>query len=181
MIPPERPYFQLQQAREIASAFEKHSVEFLFIGKGAAIILGYPAATQDVDIFPRKNAENGRRIIAALKELGFSIDDANAEKIIRGADFVQLNEGPFDVDLVFAPDGIEEFDDARSRSVVVDGLPVAHISDIIASKRAAGRQKDLIDLPLLEAFREEYEKSRHQTPRSAVEIALDRSKPGEID
>ena len=174
MNQPERPYFQLQQAREIASAFAEHNVEFLFIGKGGAIILGYPAATQDVDIFPRKSAENGRRIIDALNELGFNIDEANAEKIIRGADFVQLNEGPFDVDLVFAPDGIETFNDAHSRRVVVDGLPVANIRDIIASKKAAGRQKDLIELPLLEDFREEYEKSVRNDPKSAIEIALER-------
>ena len=31
-------------------------------------------------------------------------------------------------------------------------------SDIIASKRAARRPRDLIELPLLEAFREVYEK-----------------------
>lgn len=178
---PARPYFQLQQAREIASAFAKHSVEYLFIGKGGAIILGYPAATQDVDIFPRKSAENGGRIVAALNELGFSIDEANAEKIVRGADFVQLKEGPFDVDLVFAPDGIEAFDEAQSRQVVVDGLPVANIRDIIASKRAAGREKDRNDLPLLEAFRDEYEKSVRNEPRSAIEIALQSLKSDEPD
>ncbi len=38
------------------------------------------------------------------------------------------------------------------------GFPVLNIRDIIASKRAAKRARDLIELPLLEAFREVYEK-----------------------
>jgi hypothetical protein len=38
------------------------------------------------------------------------------------------------------------------------GFPVANISDIIESKRAANRPRDAVELPLLRAFREMYEK-----------------------
>jgi hypothetical protein len=101
--------FRPEQARIIADAFERHGVEYLFIGKGAAILLGYPGATQDVALFPRKSPENGRRIVAALREIGFSLTDADQADIIAGRDFVQIRAGPFDVDLVFAPDGIESY------------------------------------------------------------------------
>jgi hypothetical protein len=37
-----------------------------------------------------------------------------------------LKNGPFDLDLVFAPDGIERFDDAWQRHVEVEGFPVSH-------------------------------------------------------
>lgn len=40
---------------------------------------------------------------------------SEAAAIVRGKDFVQLKCGPFDLDLVFAPDGIESFDEAWSR------------------------------------------------------------------
>jgi hypothetical protein len=43
-----------------------------------------------------------------------------------GKDFVQLKNGPFDLDLVFAPDGIETFTDAWNRRVEVEGFPVCH-------------------------------------------------------
>ncbi len=173
---PERSYFQLEQAREVANAFARHGVEFLFIGKGGAIILGYPAATQDVDLFPKKSPQNGKKLVDALNELGFSVDKNIAEQIISGVDFVQLKDGPFDLDLVFAPDGIESFEVADKRKHVVDGFPVANIRDIIASKRESGREKDMVDLPLLEDFREEFEKSLKGELRSAVEIALDRTR-----
>jgi hypothetical protein len=60
MNQPNRSYFQLQQAQEVAEIFAKHQVEFMFIGRSGAIILGFPAATQDVDLFPKKSAENAK-------------------------------------------------------------------------------------------------------------------------
>ena len=67
---------------------------------------------------------------------------------------MQLKNGPFDLDLIFAPDGIERFEDAYERHVEVQGFPVCHIDDVIASKEASGRVKDRESLPRLKAFRE---------------------------
>jgi hypothetical protein len=55
--------------------------------------------------------------------------------------------------VVFAPDGIERFDDAWKRRVDVEGFPVCDIDDIVSSKRAANRQKDKESLPRLMSFR----------------------------
>ncbi|MBA2704471.1 MAG: hypothetical protein H0U60_11530 [Blastocatellia bacterium] len=129
----------------------------MFIGKSGAILLGYPGTTQDVDVYPRKDRENGRRIVAALKDLGFVLDNELSEEILRGKDFVQIKSGPFDIDLVFAPDGIENYSEARERMDTSSGFPVLNIRDIIASKRSANRPRDLVELPLLEAFRDVYE------------------------
>lgn len=152
-----RDQFNPAQAEEVAAAFAAHGVDYMFIGKSAAILLGYPGTTQDVDVYPRKDRENGRRIVAALKELGFVLDDELTEEILRGKDFVQIKSGPFDIDLVFAPDGIENYSAARQRMDTSSGFPVLNIRDIIASKRSANRPRDRIELPLLEAFREVYE------------------------
>lgn len=104
--------FRPEQARIVADAFEKHGIEYLFIGKSGAILLGYPGATQDVD-------------------------------------------------LVFAPDGIENYEDAARRAERIENFPVMSIADIIASKRAAGRKRDLAELDLLEEFRKVYEAQKH--------------------
>ena len=154
-----RDQFSPAQAQEVAAAFAMQAVDYMFIGKSGAILLGYPGTTQDVDIYPRKDPENGTRIVAALKDLGFTIDTKLEEEIIRGKVFVQIKSGPFDIDLVFAPDGIENYEGARSRMDVSSGFPVANIRDIIASKRSAGRPRDAVEVPLLEAFREVYEGS----------------------
>ena len=149
--------FRPEQARIVAEAFAKHGVDYLFIGKGGAILLGYPGATQDVDLFPRKSADNGRRIVAALEEIGFALSSADRTDIVNGKVFVQISSGPFDIDLVFAPDGIESYEAAAKDSIRVENFPVMAIADIIASKRAAGRRRDLAEIDLLEEFRREYE------------------------
>jgi hypothetical protein len=146
--------FDYKQAEEIRDAFARHGVRYLFIGKSGAIILGFPDTTQDADLFVEKSAENGRRAIAALRELGFGLQENQEREIERGKDFIQIKSGPFDLDLVFAPDGIERFEDAWKHHVEVDGFPVCHIDDIIASKVAANRPKDREGLPRLRAFRE---------------------------
>lgn len=146
--------FSYKQARDIAAVFDKHGVSYLFIGKSGAIILGYPDTTQDADIFVEKSPANGRALVSALMELGFPLSEDRRREVERGKDFIQLRFGPFDLDLIFAPDGIETFDDAKSRSLVIEGLPVCHPDDIIKSKEAANRVKDRESLPRLKAFRD---------------------------
>ena len=148
------PAFEYRQAEEIREAFARHEVRYLFIGKSGAILLGFPDTTQDADIFVEKGVENGRAIVAAVRELRFDLTPEQAAEIERGKDFVQLKNGPFDLDLVFAPDGIERFEDAWARRVDVEGFPVCHIDDIIASKVASNRLKDRESLPRLRSFRE---------------------------
>lgn len=168
--------FRPLQAEEIARAFHEEKVDYLFIGKSGAILLGYPGTTQDVDIFPARSPENGKRIAAALKKTGFEISAKLEKEIIAGRDFVQIKSGPFDVDLVFAPDGIKNFAEAKKRGLREGIFHVANLRDIIASKRASGRQKDKIELPLLENFRVEFEKRRAPALRPARDIASKKSR-----
>ena len=100
-----------------------------------------------------RSPKNGKALVRALIELGFGLTASQQQEIQRGKDFVQLKNGPFDLDLVFAPDGIERFEDAWLRRVDVEGFPVCHPDDIIASKRAANRDKNRESLPRLESFR----------------------------
>ena len=129
-------------------------MRYLFIGKSGAILLGYPDTTQDADVFLEKTEANGQASVQALRELGFALDESQAAEITRGKDFVQLKNGPFDVDLVFAPDGIDTFQEAWDRHVEVEGFPVCHLDDILRSKAATNRVKDRESLPRLRAFRE---------------------------
>ncbi len=146
--------FEYARAQEVRDAFGRHGVRYLFIGKSGAILLGYSDTTQDVDLFVEKRPENRQRAAAALAELGFDLSPQEHAEIERGKDFVQLRNGPFDIDLVFAPDGIESFDEAWARKVDVEGFPVCHPDDIIRSKEAAGRARDRESLPRLRAFRD---------------------------
>ena len=157
--------FEYRQAEEIRDVFARHGVRYLFIGKSGAILLGFPDTTQDADLFVEKSPDNGRVLAVALRELGFPLDDEQAAQIERGKDFVQLKNGPFDLDLIFAPDGIERFADAWRRRIEVEGFPVCHLDDIIASKQASGRVKDRESLPRLRSFREYWLRHHGQLQR----------------
>jgi hypothetical protein len=152
--------FEYLQAEQIRDAFARHGVRHLFLGKSGAILLGFADTTQDADVFLERTQENGAAAVAALLELGFNLNDDLQAEIRRGKVFVQLKNGPFDIDLIFAPDGIERFEDAWQRHIEVEGFHVCHIDDIIASKEAAGRARDRESLPRLKAFRE-YWKQHH--------------------
>ena len=157
--------FEYRLAKEVHAALANHGVKYLFLGKSGAIVLGFPDTTQDADLFVQKSAENGAALTLALRQMGFPLSAEQQAEITRGKDFIQLRDGPFDLDLIFAPDGIESFEDAWARHVEVEGLPVCHPDDIIASKKAAGRAKDLESLPRLIKFRDHWERNlRPKTP-----------------
>jgi len=146
--------FEYRQAEEVRDVFARHKVRYLFLGKSGAILLGFPDTNQDVELFVEKTPGNGQALTKALRELDFELTDLQIQELTAGKDFVQLKNGPFDLDLIFAPDGIEQFEDAWQRRIEVEGFPVCHLDDIIASKEAAGRAKDRESLPRLKAFRE---------------------------
>jgi hypothetical protein len=154
--------FEYRQAEEVRAAFDEQGVRYLFLGKSGAILLGFPDTTQDADLFMERSVVNGEAAVLALGLLGFILTEDQKAEIRRGKDFIQLKNGPFDLDLIFAPDGIERFEDAWGRRVVVEGFPVCHPDDIVASKKAANRAKDRESLPRLEAFRD-YWKARRSS------------------
>lgn len=172
MKTPVREQFSPLQAQEVNRAFRAEGIDYLFIGKSGAILLGYPATTQDVDLFVPKSKANALKIIRALRALGFTVNRQLRQALITGKDFVQIKSGPFDLDIIHAPDGIPDYETAKRRSVMHDGYPVANLRDIIASKRASNRKKDLPDLELLEEFRKEYSKIHSGEIETAFQKAL---------
>jgi hypothetical protein len=95
--------FEFKNAQELGRVCQRHGVKYLFFGKSGAILLGFSDTTQDVDLYVEKQAANCGKLVDALGEQqGFA----------GLKDFIQLRNGGFDLDLIFAPDGIERFDDA---------------------------------------------------------------------
>ena len=56
--------FEYRQAEEIAAAFARHGVRYLFLGESGAILLGYPDTTQDAVLFVEKTPANGSALVA---------------------------------------------------------------------------------------------------------------------
>jgi predicted nucleotidyltransferase len=146
-------------------ALASHSVEFVIIG-GVAISLhssGY--LTYDIDFCFSRKRENLRRISTALSafkpklrgfpdELPFIWD----EQTLAGGTSFTLKTSIGDIDLLGEVAGVGDFDAALMQSVAFDmfgyEVRVLTIEALIKAKRAAGRTKDLLILPELEALLE---------------------------
>ena len=142
------------QVRVVAEALAQENVTYLLIGKGGAIIHGFPDTTQDTDIFVLKSAKNSQALVRAARKIGFDLSETEEREIHAGKDFVQLRNGPFDLDVIFSPDGIDSFEKAWRNGRDIDGYKVCSLDDIIASKKSANRTKDRESLARLDDFRQ---------------------------
>jgi hypothetical protein len=136
---------------ELQYVFEKLGVEYMIIGGGSAVIQGFNMMTQDIDIYPLDSKMNNKKVLEALEILGFIFSDKEKDEILRGKDFIQFEE-PFQIDLVFYPDGFNSYGEAKKYKIEKDGFPVMKIDGLIKSKKAANRPKDKMVLAALEDF-----------------------------
>jgi hypothetical protein len=167
---------------EILRALERHGVRYVLIGAAAARIAGAPVVTEDIDVTPATDRANLERLADALRELDARLRSAgdpegvlfpvDADMLIS-AEMWTLTTAVGDLDVCFTPSGTRGYDDLRreaSRERVSRGLivTVASLRDVIRSKEAAGRAKDLAQLPLLRQTLEQIRKRERRPP------ALDR-------
>lgn len=156
-------------AAGILEVFNRHDVEYVVIGAFAAIAQQAPIpATRDIDLTPRASSENLSRLSSALHELGARIRaDGDPDGLPFDHDGPSLgrvrvwnlicDQGEFD--LSFFPSGFDEGYEQLSRRahrVAVEGtvVVIADLDDVIRSKEAAGRPKDLRVLPILYRHRQ---------------------------
>jgi predicted nucleotidyltransferase len=155
-------------AAAIAAAFNEHGVRYVVIGAFAAIAQGAPIApTRDVDFTVDDSSDNLARLSAALTELDArvrtdSVEDGlpfahDAASLARAGMWNLIcSYGEFDI--AFRPSGFQGgYTELQTHAhrVMVDGVDVsvADLDDVIRSKEAAGRPKDLQVLPGLYRYR----------------------------
>lgn len=142
----------LNQLRGVYSSLQKHNVRYITIGGVAAILHGVPHATFDLDILIEATLENVQRLLDALLEAGLATAEmTTAEDVL--AHEITIFRDRVRIDVQTATPGIE-FEEAWQRKEAMNyrkqAFYVVAIEDLIASKRAAGRDKDLEDIRLLE-------------------------------
>jgi hypothetical protein len=155
---------------EIIKVLDRYQVEYLIIGGVGSIIQGAYISTKDLDLIPMTTKENFFRLSAALRELGGRLRGAEDVYIpITPALLINMHIGTWvtkfgDLDILYSiPSGDKGeqynfeklFKDSRKGRVGHLVVRVASLKDIIASKRFAGRAKDLAVLSELEKLLEQ--------------------------
>lgn len=145
------------------------AVRYVVIGAFAGRILGSPTLTRDLDICPARDRANLDRLAEVLRGLHARLRGVEAvvPVILDGRTLVAGDAFTFstdagDLDVLGTPQGTAGYDDLARTSTVIDldgvRVQVASIDDLIRMKRAAGRPKDLVELEILGALREEIDR-----------------------
>jgi hypothetical protein len=150
-------------AESIVATLNTYGVKYVVIGAFAAQLHGAPIPrTRDVDVTPASDAANLKRLSAALHELGARVriaDDPEGVPFdhdgpsLGRARVWNLTSPHGEFDISFVPSGTEGYEDLARNAQVIEShgepVPVADLHDVIRSKEAAGRPKDIVHLPIL--------------------------------
>jgi len=155
-----RPYLA-----EIARRLNAVDLEAVLIGNAAAALQGAPVTTVDFDFLFRKTPRNLQKLKAFAKAIGATVlrPYYPASGLYRA-----MRDDGLQVDFMTTIHGVRSFEGLRARARILDldGAPllVAALPDIIRSKRATGRPRDLAVIDILEKALEEAAK-QEKPPR----------------
>ncbi len=153
---------------KIFGTLHRHGVEFVLIGGLAGATHGSPTVTGDLDICYARSRANLEALARALTELNARPRGAppnvpfvlDARTLANGDHFTFVTDAG-DFDCLGTPAGTNGFEELRAGAVSMDFddviVAVASLDDLIRMKRASGRQKDLVEIEILGALREEIE------------------------
>ena len=139
---------------EVIRRFNEAGVRYLVIGGQALRLEGMPRFSMDWDFFlpgrDEANIEKINRVLAG--ELDLPLEPLGPQ----GQNFIQTYQTRWGImQFHLALPGLPGFDGADARSVTrptEEGVPVRCLctEDLLATKRAAGRPQDVLDIAFLE-------------------------------
>ena len=135
---------------KLVAALGEANLEALVVGSTAAVMQGAPVMTRDIDLLIRDTPLNRRK----LTDLSAAIGAAGPVPVSELTATVTLLGGEMPVDVLFDRiAGGLTFESLKSRALEIPiGSHVASVASlvvVIQSKEAAGREKDLLQLPTL--------------------------------
>jgi hypothetical protein len=141
---------------EVARHLNATSLEAVLIGNAAAALHGAPVTTVDFDFMFRKTPRNLAKLKAVASGLRATIlrpyyPVSDLYRVVRDDDGLQVH-------FMATIHGVRSFVGLRDRASRIDvagaSILVASLADVIKSKRAAKRPRDLAVIDLLEKTRE---------------------------
>jgi predicted nucleotidyltransferase len=134
---------------EVLAALRDSGMEGVVVGSVAALLQGAPLTTDDMDVLIRDTPANRNKLKELEQRLG-----GKAVALSPLSSALRITTRHANLDILFdeIPGGLG-FQGLRARSARIDlgdvVAVVASLEDIIASKEAAGRPKDIAQLPIL--------------------------------
>lgn len=144
----------------VVRALREQRLEAVLIGNAAAALHGAPVTTIDFDFMFRDTPAN----LAKLKRVAKALHCVVLRPYYPVSKLYRLMDEDRGLQVDFMPviHGVRTFESLRSRATTMrlgkEELLTASLGDIIKSKKAAGRTRDLAVIDILEATLRETEK-----------------------
>ena len=167
---------------ELLKAFSENQVKYLIIGGYAFMEYAEPRYTKDLDMWVKSDLDNAERVFSALAAFGAPLAGLKPQDFTEEGTFYRVGVPPVMVDILFSLEGLS-FDAAwdRRHKSEDNGVPLYFISkaDLIASKLAAGRPQDLLDVQTLQLPVRAADEFQGSTP--IVEASLTHDQSGKLE
>jgi phage replication-related protein YjqB (UPF0714/DUF867 family) len=135
--------------KEFLKLLNSNRVEYLLIGGYAVGIHGYVRATNDLDIWVRRDPANARAVERALREFGFATASLTPELFLAENNMIRMGVPPLRLEILTSISG-GEFETCYAERMMVEideiTVPVISLARLRDNKLASGRAKDLADL-----------------------------------
>jgi hypothetical protein len=135
--------------KEFFRLLNKNGVEYVIVGGYAVAFHGFVRATKDIDVLFHNTPANIKRLIAALVGFGIQESEMVMNTFSEQGRIVRMGSPPMMIELINAVGGVT-FEEIWQNKVSghYGDTPVFFISksDLLKSKKAAGRPQDLRDL-----------------------------------
>lgn len=146
-------YIFNKRVKEFIIAANRNGVKMLMVGGGAVNFHGYQRHSADVDFWIDIHEKNLQKLIKALNDLGYEINEFN-DAIKKGEQNISIKISPVaEIELItnFNPNKTfeeaykDKFEIMINESQILR-YDILSLDDLITSKIKAGRNKDLLDV-----------------------------------
>jgi len=152
--------------KKIFQAFEKEKIQYLTVGGVAVNLYGYSRFTGDIDVLLALDKGNLAKVDKVMGKMGYvrrlpiEVQELNNKNNVKKwikekgmTAYTYISDKTPQLDLDILVDYSCSFDKFFKRKTVMEiwgmKIPVVALSDLIAMKKKAGRDKDLLDLKAL--------------------------------
>lgn len=142
---------------ELLRLLNKNKVKYCIVGAYAVAFYGKPRYTKDMDIFVEPSNENGRRIVKALDEFGFSSLKLTEKDFSQKGNIIQLGYEPNRIDIITSIKGCSFSKVWKNKRIGHYGREKVFfigLKELLKNKRATRRRQDQIDLEILLKFKQ---------------------------
>ena len=142
----------------------ENDVAYMMVGGFATNLHGFSRTTADMDIWIKDSVDNRKKIqkVLNLLEIG-DFESLETTELIPGWTSIVFGDG-FELDIMTSMKSLPQkrFDECYqlAPTALINDIPVKflHLNQLIETKKASARPKDLIDLIELEKIKKDSEK-----------------------